>query len=61
MSLTIIGLEDEAYRESIIHHVEPLLKSDSKAVKRKAQNSLAALHSQKEIPIGWIKKSSNVI
>ena len=61
VSLTIIGLNEEEHRESIIDHIEPLLNSDSKAVKRKAENSLAMLHSRKEIPTGWIKKRSHVI
>jgi hypothetical protein len=56
VSLTIIGLDDVQYRASIIEKIRPLLVSNSVAIRKKAENSIAVLESKHPLPKGWFKK-----
>jgi len=56
VSLTIIGLEDQTYKEAIIENISPLINSDSIALSKKAENSINILENRMQIPKGWNKK-----
>jgi len=56
VSLTIIGLDNDQYRASIIDKIKPLLASNSIAVRRKAENAIAVLEWKQPLPKGWSKK-----
>jgi HEAT repeat protein len=56
VSLTIIGLNDPHYKAGIIDKIRPLMVSNSKAVRRKAENAIAALELKQPLPKGWSKK-----
>ena len=56
VSLTIIGLDDEHIKDGIIEKIRPLLESNSKAARRKAENAIAILEMKQPLPKGWYKK-----
>jgi hypothetical protein len=56
VSLTIIGMNDINYRSEIIKKIAPLLNSNSAAVQRKAENSIAVLEGKQPMLKGWSKK-----
>jgi hypothetical protein len=56
VSLTIIGLNDPHLKASILDKIRPLMVSNSKAVKRKAENAIAVLELKQLLPKGWSKK-----
>jgi hypothetical protein len=56
VSLTLIGIDDDQYRNSILEQIAPLRTNPSIAVRRKAENAIAILERKQPLPKGWSKK-----